>query len=100
MLFVLYGWLLFRAGSFEHIISLTRALGNFSLPVWTQSYCLNLAVFSLPLVSMQIWQTKTNNLLAPLTLPRWAQAILQGAFLIAIVIFWENEKVPFIYFQF
>src|SRR2546427_545349 len=26
MLFVLYGWLLFRAGSVEHIVSLTRAL--------------------------------------------------------------------------
>jgi D-alanyl-lipoteichoic acid acyltransferase DltB (MBOAT superfamily) len=100
MLFVLYGWLLFRAGSFAHIVSLTRALGTFSLPVWTQSYCLNLAVFTLPLAAMQIWQAKTNNLLAPLTLPRWAQALLQGVLLIAIVLFWEKEKVPFIYFQF
>jgi alginate O-acetyltransferase complex protein AlgI len=100
MLFVFYGWLLFRAGSLDQIISMTGGLVNWSWPSWAQSYCLNLAIFTAPLVAMQFWQAKSGNLLVALTLPRWAQAALQGALLIAIALFWEKDKVPFIYFQF
>lgn len=98
--FVLYGWLLFRAGSVGQIALLTRALGDFVLPPWHASYCLNLAVFTLPLVAVQIWQHKTNDLLAPLRLPVWARTLLQGALVTAILLFWGQGDAPFIYFQF
>lgn len=100
MSFVLYGWLLFRAGSWTHVASLTRALGHFSWPTWTGSYVVNLAVFTLPLVAMEFWQKRTDNVLVSLTLPTWMQSILQGTLLVAITLFWEREKLPFIYFQF
>ena len=100
MLFVLYGWLLFRARSMEQILDMTRALGSFTAPVWLGSFALNLAVFAAPLIALEIWQAKSGSRLAPLTLPSWGRIALSGALLVAIVLFWENQQVPFIYFQF
>jgi alginate O-acetyltransferase complex protein AlgI len=100
MSFVFYGWLLFRAGSWRRIVALTTQLGDFVLPAWTASYALNLAVFTLPLIGVQVWQHRTGDLLAPLRLPLWMRGLLQGALLAAIVVFWEKAKIPFIYFQF
>ena len=57
-------------------------------------------MFTAPLLLMEIWQEKTGNHLAALSLPAWAKATLQGALLLGIIFFWEKEKVPFIYFQF
>jgi D-alanyl-lipoteichoic acid acyltransferase DltB (MBOAT superfamily) len=100
MLFVFYGWLLFRANSFDLIVAHTAALANSACPVWIGSYLINVLVFTLPLVAVQIWQAKTGNLLAPLTLPPWARYGLQGALLGCILLFWEKDSTPFIYFQF
>ncbi len=100
MLFILYGWLLFRARSLDQIFSLTLALGNFSSPPWLHSFVVNLALFTLPVVAVDFWQEKSGNRLAPLDLPAWGKAILQGSLLLAILLFWEKDKVPFIYFQF
>src|SRR6185436_11575995 len=85
MLFVLYGWLLFRAqgikdenlSAFEQIVAMTRALGNFSIPAWTPNYLIHLTVFALPLVLMEIWQLKSGNLLVPLSLKRRTLALLE-----------------------
>jgi hypothetical protein len=61
---------------------------------------LNLVLFATPLVFIEAWQARRGNLLAPLALPAWGKAALQGALLIGILVFWQKEKVPFIYFQF
>jgi alginate O-acetyltransferase complex protein AlgI len=100
MTFVFYGWLLFRARSFNQIADMTRALADFSAPPWIGSFVLNLVVFSTPLVLMELWQLKSRNLLTALSLPRWAKIVLQGALLIAIVLFWQKKGAAFIYFQF
>jgi D-alanyl-lipoteichoic acid acyltransferase DltB (MBOAT superfamily) len=99
-LFVLYGWLLFRARSLGQIVDMTRALTDFTAPPWIQSFILNLVVFTAPLALMELWQVKTGNRLAALSLPIWAKTGLQGILLIAIVVFWERQEIPFIYFQF
>ncbi len=99
-LFVLYGWLLFRAKSLGQIVNMTRGLAEFSAPPWIQSFSLNLLVFATPLVLMEIWQVQSRNRLVPLSLPVWAKAGLQGTLLVAIVVFWEKQEIPFIYFQF
>ena len=98
--FVFYGWLLFRANSFQQILDMTRALGDFSAPVWIGSFSLSLVVFTLPLALMEFWQHRRQNLLAPLLLPGWIKIALQGLLLTAIVIFWEKKGTSFIYFQF
>jgi D-alanyl-lipoteichoic acid acyltransferase DltB (MBOAT superfamily) len=100
MLFVFYGWLLFRAGSWQQIRAMTSALADAAAPMWLHSFALNLLVFAAPLVLMEIWQHRSGNVLAPLALPRWARAVLQAALLGSILLFWDKAHVPFIYFQF
>jgi len=100
MLFVLYGWLLFRARSVDQIVVMTRALGDFSAPFWIGSLGLNLCAFAAPVVLMEIYQAKHGGYQAPLKLPGFARAVLEGLLLLGIILFWEKDKVPFIYFQF
>jgi D-alanyl-lipoteichoic acid acyltransferase DltB (MBOAT superfamily) len=100
MFVVFYGWLLFRAGSWHQVSAMTRALTNLGTPPWLGSFALNLAVFATPLVAMEAWQLRARNRLAPLALAGWARALLQGALLAGIVVFWSRARTPFIYFQF
>jgi hypothetical protein len=100
MLFVLYGWLLFRANSLDQLLSYTMALGHWHYPPWIGSYLLNLTMFSLPLVLMQVWQARTGNLLVAMTLPFWVLATLEGLLLVSIGVYWGHAATPFIYFQF
>jgi hypothetical protein len=100
MLFVFYGWLLFRARSLEQIATMTRSLSEWTAPTWLQSYLVNLIVFAAPLVLIETWQIKARNRLAPLALLAPAKALLQGALLLGILLYWDKEHVPFIYFQF
>jgi hypothetical protein len=100
MLFVFYGWLLFRAQSFEQIVNMTRALADWSVPAWTGSYVINLIAFILPLLLVELWQFRSRNRLVALSLPAWAKALLQAVLLLAIILYWERTALPFIYFQF
>jgi hypothetical protein len=100
MAFVFYGWLLFRAGSWPRVLGLTASLGDFVIPPWKVSYLWSLLLLITPLFVMELWQHCARDRLVALRLPILAKAALQGALLIAIVVFWEKEKVPFIYFQF
>ena len=98
--FVLFGWLLFRAGSFTHLTQLTLALGDWSAPSWLGGFVINLVCFGTPLVLMDLWQHRAQNQLVALTIPAWGRALLQGALLLAILLYWDKQHVPFIYFQF
>lgn len=100
LLFVLYGWLLFRAGSFAEVCRLTQALADWTAPPWLASYAISLLLWITPLICLEAWQKKTNNLLAPLSAPVGIRAVLQGLLVLAIVLFWEKNPAPFIYFQF
>jgi len=100
ILIVFYGWLLFRAGSWYQVAAMTKALANPSAPPWLGSYALSLVAFAVPLVAMELWQFRAKNRLAPLSLAGWAKALLQGALLVGIMVFWTREKAAFIYFQF
>ena len=85
---------------FEQIVAMTSGLGNLSAPLWICSYIINLAAFGLPLLLMEVWQLKSGDRLAALSLPRWPLAILQGGLLLGIILFWERNERAFIYFQF
>jgi alginate O-acetyltransferase complex protein AlgI len=100
MIFVFYGWLLFRAQSFDQIIAMTRSLPSVAVPTWMGSYVTNLVAFVVPLMLVELWQFRSRNLVVALTLPEWARASLHGACLLAIMFFWERKELPFIYFQF
>lgn len=100
MVFVFYGWLLFRADSLNQIQRMTIALLDWSCPVWMVSYLVNLGVFILPLLAMEMWQWKNRDRLVALKIPTLARAGLQGVLLLAIIYYWETGAQPFIYFQF
>ena len=85
---------------FEQIVAMTDGLANFVPPLWLSSYMINLAAFSFPLVLMEVWQLRAGDQLAPLSLRRWPLAILEGALLLGIIMFWERNELAFIYFQF
>lgn len=98
--FVLYGWMLFRAGSLDQVLSLTASLGSAEVPRWWGTYLVNLVLLSSPLLALQLWQWRTRRLDAPLDLSMWARGVLQGVMVLLIVTFWQAEASPFIYFQF
>jgi alginate O-acetyltransferase complex protein AlgI len=100
LLFVLYGWLLFRAQSLDEVVRLTAALGEPSLPRWWLPCLRNFIVLASPLLLIEFWQVRAGSLESPFRLSRWPRAALQGALLLAILAFWEPEAAPFIYFQF
>ncbi|RME95034.1 MAG: MBOAT family protein, partial [Verrucomicrobia bacterium] len=99
-LFVLYGWLLFRATSMEQALLLTRHLANPAMPAWMGSYLWAFAFFAAPLVLIECWQVRTGDLLAPAKASSWVRGLLQAALFLLIVTFWQKEATPFIYFQF
>jgi hypothetical protein len=100
MLFVFFGWMLFRAQSPEQIIGFIQALADWSWPAWWTTYLKNLLLLAAPLVLLQILQARGGELEVVLRWPRWAKGGLQGALLFATAVFWPREAAPFIYFQF
>jgi uncharacterized membrane protein YozB (DUF420 family) len=99
-LFVLYGWILFRAGSLDRISTMTSALTIWTTPDWLPHYLLSLLILAAPLAAMEIWQKRSNNQFVVLTAPLWLRSSIQGVMLLAVLLFWEKQSVPFIYFQF
>ena len=99
-LFVLYGWLLFRANSLDQVLQLNGALANLSLPAWWRPYLTNLLLLSSPLVAMQLWQWRSQNLYPVLEWPHWRRGLIQAALLLLIAAYWKTDGASFIYFQF
>jgi D-alanyl-lipoteichoic acid acyltransferase DltB (MBOAT superfamily) len=59
-LFVLFGWLIFRAGSLQRVGTMTAALLHWSAPAWLPHYLLSLSIFVVPLLLVELWQGKTQ----------------------------------------
>ena len=100
MVFVLYGWLLFRSNSADQVLKLTASLAHWSPPVWTGVMLRELLVLAAPLLAMQFWQWRAGDLEVAMRLPRWGRGLLQAALLYATILFWQREAPVFIYFQF
>ena len=99
--FVLFGWMLFRANSLDKLVGFAAHWNVFTLPMWWQTYLKNLLVLGAPLAAMQFWQWRSGDLEATLTLSRWPKAALQATLLLFIIAYWPRDhSTPFIYFQF
>lgn len=97
--FTLIGWLIFRAESLDQIVYFLR---HFSLQssAKTAIFFGQFLFFVSPVLLMQIWQARTNDLLIMLKQKSW---VIGGfyAFLISwILVFGVREATEFIYFQF
>ncbi|MBU0677715.1 MAG: MBOAT family protein [Verrucomicrobia bacterium] len=99
-LIVLYGWLLFRAESVGQAFALTATLTHWEAPVWVLSYVQRLVLLTLPLIAVKIWQYRSRDLMCVMQCRAWVRYVLQGLLLIGIILFWEQESVPFMYFRF
>ena len=100
MAFVMYGWLLFRATSWDQIATLTHSTFSMDGSPWTLPLSVNLVVFSLPLVLMEIWQSRAKDRVVVMKLGHVSRGFLQAAMILAIVMYWGRAEKPFIYFQF
>jgi alginate O-acetyltransferase complex protein AlgI len=100
MTFVLFGWMMFRARSLGHLKQLTAAFTDWTFPPWSMAFLRNLLVLALPLALFEASQNRQRTTELPCPLGWWSKALLQGALLLGIVVFWEREASPFIYFQF
>lgn len=98
--FVLYGWLLFRAGSLEEILRLSTALANPTAPAWFPAALHATATWIAPVVLMEFWMWRSRDPMRPLTLSKPLLILLQAALISAIILCWSSAYSPFIYFQF
>src|SRR5262249_8604899 len=97
---VLFGWMLFRAESVDAIYRYVSALGRFSPPVWTPSYALPLFWLIVPFFIFQFAQWKRDATI-PFPMPTLTRAVCQGLLAIGILIYAQSGvSRPFIYFQF
>ncbi len=100
MIAVFYGWLLFRAQSFQQIEHLSTHAWTLSWPSWFESYMIYGVLFSLPLILMELWQRSSGKLMPGIPLNRPLKTLLYGGLLYLIALFWNSGGTAFIYFQF
>ena len=97
--FVVFGWLMFRADSAGQILyfvqNMHRGLGDSGTEL-----LYDLLFFSWPLLLVQIYQYRTGDLLAVMRLPWLARAGVYCLLFWGILIFGVRESTEFIYFQF
>lgn len=96
---VVIGWVIFRADSVEQLATM---LGRFSDPNWgiSQFGIVARFVFVLPLVAMQAFQYRSNDLNVALTMKPVYQGGLYAALILGILMFGVTDASTFIYFQF
>lgn len=100
MVLVFYGWMLFRAQSWEQIQGYTTHIWSTQTPAWMGSYVVCCLLYCFPIVAMQAWQKWSDSLTPSLQLRPLGRMLVHGVILYAIVLFWNTRGTPFIYFQF
>jgi D-alanyl-lipoteichoic acid acyltransferase DltB (MBOAT superfamily) len=100
MLFVLYGWLLFRAGSAAQVYELTLALGDFSLPRWAASFWVGVMECVLCLAAIEWLEARWPRVESAGVLEGWPWVLVQGIMLFGVLLYWDRAGTPFVYFQF
>jgi D-alanyl-lipoteichoic acid acyltransferase DltB (MBOAT superfamily) len=96
---VVIGWVFFASRSAGQIFyMLTHAGIAATGETWDRA--LWLALFSAPLLLVQLYQHRRSDLLAPAGLPLAARAPLYAALFLGLFLFGVRQSVEFIYFQF
>jgi alginate O-acetyltransferase complex protein AlgI len=96
---VLIGWVIFRVDSIGQIPSLVGDLAD-SGQIFSQRGILGRLLFILPLLTMQAFQARSNNLNVALTMKPMYQAGLYAGLILGILMFGVTDASPFIYFRF
>ncbi len=101
-IFTCYGWLLFRANSFEQIASFTQILftdiGNFSISISKPTLA---GVFGLPLLFIyELIEYNNQSATFYLKIPAIVRGIFYALLTTIMIMGMSNEPEQFIYFQF
>ena len=99
-LFVLGGWMIFRAESLAHLGALVGALGSLGDMALIKPWLMPMAVLVGPLVLIQIVQARTADLEVVLRWPVLVRAPFYTLVFIGLVLLGEDFGDAFIYFQF
>lgn len=97
-----YGWLIFRAKSFQQIVAMTASLigpYRFDSPD-AISYARQLAFFAGPLLLIHAYEAWRDDLMAVLKLPAVARYAVCAVVFYMTVLWGEFGGAPFIYFRF
>lgn len=97
-----YGWLIFRAESFQQISDMTLSITNNFHGISTAAL-LNIQeifFYTTLLILIQWQQFKHNDNYILLRQPIWLQSLVYSMLLICIIMFGAFESTEFIYFQF
>lgn len=100
MLFVGFGWLLFRADSVKMIRNMLVSLHRLTWMPGHTSAALSLILISIPLFAVEYYQFKHKNLLKTLDLKNFWFAILLGFMIALCWLVSVRKPIEFIYFQF
>jgi D-alanyl-lipoteichoic acid acyltransferase DltB (MBOAT superfamily) len=97
-----YGWLIFRARSFDQLAEFTRLLVTDLVPTATtwQSLFIPMLMVVVPLLAVHAYQAHRGVEEAPMRLPLVARYALYVAVFYAILLWGDFEGAQFIYFQF
>jgi D-alanyl-lipoteichoic acid acyltransferase DltB (MBOAT superfamily) len=95
----LVGWVFFRAGSLDQIVTMLTSVGV-GTSAETRSFAPKLLAFGVPLVVVQTFQAQTLNLLIPMWMRVPARIAWQTSLLLALILIGAREATEFIYFQF
>jgi alginate O-acetyltransferase complex protein AlgI len=97
-----YGWLIFRATSFDQVARFTRLLFTDFRPTATtiDSLLVPLLWIVTPLLLVHIYQARRGTEDAPLRLPTLVRYALYGAVFYFVLLWGNFAGAQFIYFQF
>lgn len=101
LMFVLtiVGWIMFRSTSVQQMSYMLTHLG-FSTSRETLDFVSDLLFFGTPLLLVQVWQYRTQDLLIITKLRPWFRIPILGVMLAWIILFSDRDTAEFIYFQF
>lgn len=100
MAVVFSAWAFFRAASLDDLFLLAHGLSRWTLPSSADSYLIALGSYIALLTAVESYETRRRNPATPDILPPWPRAILQSIMLMLLILNWDKEGSPFIYFQF
>ncbi len=99
-IFTCYGWLLFRANSFEQIENFTYALLNFQISSIDINHILQLIFLNSFLIFIQYKKYQFNNMNYILTLSLYKKLLVFFTMISSIILLGKYSGSEFIYFQF
>jgi alginate O-acetyltransferase complex protein AlgI len=97
---ICFGWLLFRAESFTQVVEMVAAVAGGVHVAAGAGLAWRVALFSLPVIILQLFQHRTGRLNLVLDLPAPARGAVYAAWLVGITLCGEFQGHEFIYFQF